>query len=109
MSCGSRNGAVASATSYRLRCNIRSASDAAAMNTYTSDLSVGGCYVETARPFKVDTCLKIALSIAPQEFSIKGIVRASYPDVGMGIEFLDLSWQDTRTLHDFLATRGGET
>lgn len=83
---------------------IRSASDAATMNTYTSDLSIGGCYIETARPFKTGTCLEIDLAIRSERFSAKGIVRASYPGVGMGIQFLDLPWQEMRILHDLLDT-----
>jgi PilZ domain len=82
--------------------HIRSAADAAEMNAYTSDVSVGGCYIETPRPFKVGTRLEIDLAIRSERFSTKGIVRASYAGAGMGIQFLDLSWQEMCILHDLL-------
>jgi CheY-like chemotaxis protein len=52
-----------------------------------TDLSLGGCYVETDSPFPehalVDLCLKT------QEMAVhtEGMVRVAHPDHGMGVEF----------------------
>ncbi len=52
-----------------------------------TDLSLGGCYVETVAPFPeralVDLCLKT------EEFEVhtEGMVRVTHPGQGMGVEF----------------------
>jgi len=56
-----------------------------------SDISMGGCYVETASPLPVGTEVEGTVSIGDQTISTRGGVRSSHPGVGMGIEFLDLA------------------
>ena len=58
--------------------------------TFT-DLSATGCYVEMMTTFPVGT--KMDLQLGMNGFLVNGraIVRATYPFLGMGIEFTDLS------------------
>jgi len=72
------------------------------METSTSDVGVGGCYVETNAPLKGGTRLKVLLCVGKEKLQTSGIVRATYPGVGMGIEFLDLGWKQTEQLYKFL-------
>jgi CheY-like chemotaxis protein len=52
-----------------------------------SDLSLGGCYVETDAPFPeralVDLCLKTDM----MDVHTEGLVRVAHPGHGMGVEF----------------------
>ena len=81
----------------------------APMQATTADIGVSGCYVETLFPAAVGARLKILLWLGPAKLLAKGIVRASYPGVGMGIEFLDLSWEETERLYRFLEAKQGAT
>lgn len=74
----------------------------APMQTSTIDVGVGGCYVETLFPPPVGVRMNVLLWLGSAKLLAKGIVRASYPGVGMGIEFLDLSWEETERLYRFL-------
>ncbi len=58
--------------------------------TFT-DLSVAGCYVELMTTFPVGT--KMQLQLGMNGFLVQGaaIVRATYPFLGMGIEFTELT------------------
>lgn len=61
------------------------------MQTHATDISGRGCYVETIMPLAVDTPLKITFWMGSEKVSTTGLVRASDPGVGMGIEFTGLS------------------
>src|SRR5258708_454285 len=52
-----------------------------------TDLSLGGCYVETASPFPEHTQIVMILSADGLEFRAQGLVRVMHPSRGMGIEF----------------------
>ena len=60
------------------------------MHTNASDVGGRGCYVETMVPFPLGTPLHIAFWIGDEKISTAGMVRASDPGVGMGIEFIGL-------------------
>jgi CheY-like chemotaxis protein len=53
-----------------------------------TDLSPGGCYVETAAPFPVCTRLTLAISSSDRRLQAEGLVRVAHPEKGMGIEFV---------------------
>jgi CheY-like chemotaxis protein len=52
-----------------------------------SDLSVGGCYVETESPFPERSGIVLCLKAAGMEVQAEGLVRVMHPGFGMGIEF----------------------
>ncbi len=79
-----------------------------AMLGSTADLGIGGCYIETLFPPAVGLRLQVLLWLGSAKLLAKGIVRASYPGVGMGIEFLDLSWEETERLYKFLEAKRNE-
>ena len=58
-----------------------------------TDLSLGGCYVETESPFPERSAVLLRLNAAGQgaagmEVQALGLVRVMHPGFGMGIEFL---------------------
>jgi len=74
----------------------------APMQTTTVDVGIGGCYVETIFPPPVGLRMQVLLWHGSTKLLAKGVVRTSYPGVGMGIEFVDLSWEQTEQLYRFL-------
>lgn len=66
--------------------------DARRTHIHTSATDVGGrgCYVETLLPLPLGTRIRILFWIDEEKVKTTGVVRASDPGVGMGIEFTDL-------------------
>ena len=70
----------------------------------SSDLSVGGCYIETMLPLALGTGLEIEMWIESSKVSARAIVRTCDPGVGMGIEFVGVTPDKQRQLEDLLAS-----
>lgn len=52
-----------------------------------SDLSLGGCYVETEAPFPERALVDLCLKTGDLEVHTEGMVRVVHPGHGMGVEF----------------------
>ena len=52
-----------------------------------TDLSLGGCYVETESPFPERSGITLCLNAEDVEVQAEGTVRVMHPGFGMGIEF----------------------
>lgn len=52
-----------------------------------TDLSLGGCYVETDAPFPERALVDFCLKTGDLEVHIEGMVRVAHPGKGMGVEF----------------------
>ena len=52
-----------------------------------SDLSLGGCYVETDAPFPERALIDLCLRTGELEVHSEGMVRVTHPGHGMGVEF----------------------
>jgi CheY-like chemotaxis protein len=52
-----------------------------------TDLSLGGCYVETESPFPERSVITLCLNAEDMEVEAEGMVRVMHPGFGMGIEF----------------------
>jgi CheY-like chemotaxis protein len=52
-----------------------------------SDLSLGGCYVETDAPFPERALVDLCLRTGELEVHTEGMVRVAHPGHGMGVEF----------------------
>jgi CheY-like chemotaxis protein len=52
-----------------------------------TDLSLGGCYVETDSPFPEHSLVDLCLSTSEMAVHTEGMVRVSHPGYGMGVEF----------------------
>jgi len=71
------------------------------MHCATSDLSLGGCYVESMYPFPAGTCLDVKLE-ASSTLPITARVVTCDPQFGNGIQFLRMLPEDRATLIKFL-------
>jgi CheY-like chemotaxis protein len=52
-----------------------------------SDISTGGCYVETREPFPAGTELEIVVRAQETKLRIRGKVRSTHPGFGTGVQF----------------------
>ena len=52
-----------------------------------TDLSLGGCYVETDAPFPERSLVDLCLKTEEMEVHTEGMVRVTHPGHGMGVEF----------------------
>jgi hypothetical protein len=67
----------------------------------TSDLSLGGCYIETVFPFAIGTRLELKLQVDGTLLVI-ATVATSDPQVGNGIQFTRMLPEDIDELRAFL-------
>jgi c-di-GMP-binding flagellar brake protein YcgR len=67
----------------------------------TADLSLRGCYIESIFPFAKGTKVEIKLSL-DTKLSASGKVVTSDPQVGNGIEFIQMLPEDVDQLKAFL-------
>jgi PilZ domain len=68
------------------------------------DLSLDGVFVLDPDPLPVGSELAFTLRAGHQEISLEGIVRHTVADVGMGIQFTNLSSVSKRRLIIHIAT-----
>jgi hypothetical protein len=56
----------------------------------TSDISMGGAFICTSKPFPSNARIRITLVRKDQKVEALGVVRIVKPRIGMGIEFIDV-------------------
>jgi CheY-like chemotaxis protein len=75
-----------------------------------TDLSLGGCYVETDAPFPELALVDLCLKAAGLEIHADGMVRVMHPGSGMGVEFPSRTNEQRETVAhfiEFLTSRPG--
>lgn len=72
------------------------------MQCNATDISGRGCYVESLVPLMIGTEVIVTFWIDSHKFTTNGIVRASDPGVGMGIEFTSMEMQIQQQLQEYL-------
>ena len=70
---------------------------------HTEDLSVFGCFVETAAPFPAGTKVRLRISHAGVNFMAQGKVAYARKDGGMGIAFTSIEPSSLPILDAWLA------
>jgi hypothetical protein len=69
----------------------------------TSDLSMGGCFVDTFGRVATGERLKFKLRMADQDWiEVEGVVSYSYPNVGFGVQFTEVSEDDKKKLEQLV-------
>jgi PilZ domain len=77
-----------------------------------TDLSLGGCYVETESPFPERSGIILCLKAEDMEVQAEGMVRVMHPAYGMGIEFAARTPEQRAHVESFigfLSSRPGTT
>lgn len=77
------------------------------MNARTSDIGLGGCYIDTYSPFPLKTPVKIRLSSEKFSFIAAANVVSSKTGMGMGLQFTHIDPQQLPVLQKWLAEASG--
>ena len=81
---------------------IRTEGSEGQMRGATSDLSLGGCYVQTGSPFPQSSAVDLCLRAAGLEIHTEGLVRVMHPSHGMGIEFPARTEEQRKSVGEFI-------
>lgn len=73
------------------------------LRAHTSDLSLGGCYVEMMFTLEVGTKVKLTLFVSDGKVTVDGIVATRDLQVGNGIRFTAMAPEDNARLRHFIA------
>jgi CheY-like chemotaxis protein len=73
-----------------------------------TDLSLGGCYVETESPFPERSRVVLSLKAGDTEVEAEGVVRVMHPSCGMGIEFPSRTEGQRDQVGDFISCLTGQ-
>lgn len=68
----------------------------------TSDISLGGCFICSSRPFPLNTRGRLQLVRKGQVLDGLVVVRIVKPRIGFGVEFFDLDEKNSRVLSDWI-------
>jgi hypothetical protein len=94
--------------SARYKCNasaeIRKVGVDARTWATCTDISMNGCYLETAATYPADTLLQLQIEANNFRIHSPGKVRITYPQVGMGIAFNNMAEEDRTLLKEMLRT-----
>ena len=66
------------------------------------DISLHGCYVEANATYPVGTVLELKLDANGFQVKAKGVVRANYPFLGMGIAFTEMTPENRAQLKELV-------
>ncbi len=80
----------------------------AASQCKLTDLSLGGCYVETVSPFPQSSAVDLCLRAAGMEIHAEGLVRVMHPGHGMGIEFPARTEEQRKSVGEFIEFLTGQ-
>lgn len=81
-----------------------SESDDPPMACKITDLSTGGCYLETNTPFPMRAKVILSLALPGAKVQVSGIVRVMHPEKGMGVEFNQVTDEQCGLVEDFLSS-----
>jgi hypothetical protein len=74
----------------------------------TSDLSLGGCYVDTTSTFPAGSVIKLRLTKEMDYVEVTAVVVYSLVDMGMGVKFTGVGAEQLRTLEKWVRELSGE-
>jgi hypothetical protein len=74
----------------------------APLRAMTSEVSLGGCYVETMFTLDVGTTLDIVMWLDGEKITATGVIATKYPQVGNGIDIKDMKPESRAKLEAFL-------
>src|SRR5260370_3264558 len=78
------------------------------LSARTSDLSVGGCFLDMLNPSPEGTEIEVRISHAETTFAARGRVVFVFPNMGMGVMFRSVPASQQAILEKWLANLGGD-
>ncbi len=77
------------------------------LSARTSDLSLGGCFLDMLNPSPEGTEIAVRISYADSTFTARGRVVFVFPSNGMGVMFTSVPASQQAVLEKWLAKLGG--
>jgi CheY-like chemotaxis protein len=81
------NRRVQSRHACRLGADVFRQGSAVPNRCVLSDISAGGCYVETTEPFAAGAAVEIVVRTVAMKLRVQGLVQVAHPGFGMGVKF----------------------
>jgi c-di-GMP-binding flagellar brake protein YcgR len=81
---------------------LRIKNDSVPIRSKTTDLSVGGCYIEMGVTLEPGTPLDVVLWLEHEKLVLQGRIVTKHPQFGNGIEFIGVSPEAETCLQRFL-------
>jgi c-di-GMP-binding flagellar brake protein YcgR len=79
------------------------------MRTATDEISLCGCYVEMMFTIDVGTKVGVVFSLNQERVGAKGLVVTKHPQVGNGIDFIEMAPEGRLKLSEYISERDRET
>lgn len=73
------------------------------LSARTSELGIGGCYIDALNPFPIGTVIELRILRDKGTFEAKGKVVYCDSTMGMGVAFTEIAPDQRSTLEDWLA------
>ncbi len=73
-----------------------------------SDLSIGGCYIDTLAPFPVGSAVRVRIECDALEFQATALVIYAHASMGMGISFTEIRPEYKAVLMQWIAKLRGD-
>jgi CheY-like chemotaxis protein len=67
-----------------------------------TDLSLGGCYLETPSPFPVRARIDLSMRVGDLQVQASGLVKVMHPNVGMGVVFFQKTSEQHKQVERFI-------
>ena len=74
----------------------------------STDLGLGGCYIDTLAPFAVGAAVQIRLVREKREMEATGVVTYALVSMGMGLSFTEIKPEQQAVLKGWIAELSGE-
>ena len=87
LSASSSNRRIQSRLACRLSADVFRLGEGVPNRCTLSDISTGGCYVETPAPFPPQTVVNLVVRTQTLKLRVRGTVQVTHPGFGMGVQF----------------------
>jgi CheY-like chemotaxis protein len=108
LSASSSNRRIQSRYACRLGADVFRLGEGVPNRCTLSDISSGGCYVETPAPFPSHTALEIVVRTRDLKLRVRGVVQVAHPGFGMGVQFNLTTADDREQVSQLIACQASE-
>ena len=108
LSAASSNRRVQGRRACRLSADVFRLGEGVPNRCTLSDVSTGGCYVETPSPFPSRTGLDIVVRTHDMKLRVRGTVQVVHPGFGMGVQFSLNTADEREQVKQLIAAQAAE-
>ena len=108
LSAASSNRRVQGRRACRLSADVFRLGEGVPNRCTLSDVSTGGCYVETPSPFPSRTGLDIVVRTRDMKLRVRGTVQVVHPGFGMGVQFSLNTADEREQVKQLIAAQAAE-